>query len=73
VNFASVIMVAGWEEVTALNNARNGYIYQISQDMLDSYIGLHSPLVIVRRDSFSLAQPEIDHHVEKLQHVRALN
>jgi hypothetical protein len=51
VNVSSFLMVVGWEENTALTEARNGYIlYRISQDMLDSYIGLHSHLMTVGGD-----------------------
>jgi hypothetical protein len=73
VNLGSVIMMAGWDEGTTLDDARNGLIFRIAQDTLDYYVSLHGHLMQIYMVKFDMAESELDHHIEKVHQLRALN
>jgi hypothetical protein len=72
-NLGSVLMMAGWDEGTALEDARNGLIFRIAQETLDYYVSLRGHLVQIGMVNFDMAKSELDHHIEKMQQIRALD
>jgi hypothetical protein len=72
-NLGSVLVMAGWDEGTDLEDARNGLILWIDQDTLGYYVSLHGHLVQIRMVNVDMAKSELDHHEDKMHQIRAFN